>query len=116
MKESPKQTPLQLYASLAHLRQDRVFQRGEILFGKTDDNVLSYVRQIPGSDAARYCVIMNLGQKAAKADVSGSPVGSTNGLVTHFTCSLEGKVKGGDEVNLTDLELQPGDGLVVKVL
>lgn len=116
-KESRQQTTLQLYAALARLRQDPVFQRGELVFGRLDDDVFSYVRQIPGSDdTARYTVILNLGQKTVQNDYSAAPLMSSKGAVVHFTCSLSGKVKGGAEVSLTDLELAPGDGLVLKLL
>ncbi|KAK7097485.1 maltase 1-like isoform X2 [Littorina saxatilis] len=114
-RESPQQTTLQLYAALAKLRQDPVFQRGELLFSVTDDNILSYVRQIPGSDVSRYFVVFNFGKTKSKNDYSGAPASSAKGVVIQATCSLIDRVKD-KEVGLNDLELAPGDGMVIKLL
>ena len=114
-QKSPRQTPLQLYAALAKLRQDPAFQRGELLFATTTDNVLSYVRQLPGSDASRYLVVLNFGQKSSKDDYSGCPVNSARGVVVLGTCSVIDRVKG-MEVALKELELAAGDGMVIKLL
>ena len=116
-RESRQQTTLKLYAAVAKLRQDPVFQRGELLFAVTNDNVLSYVRQLPagGSDASRYLVVLNLGQESSKNDYSSSPVNSARGVVVEGTCSVIDKVKD-KEVGLTDLKLAPGDGMIIQLL
>ena len=108
---------MQLFSALARLRQDPAFKRGEILFSYSDDDIFSYVRQIPGSgnDVGRYLVVLNLGQGSSKRDYSVSPVGATKGVVVQGTCSVIGKVKD-KEVELTDLELSPGDGLVIRLV
>ncbi|KAK7097768.1 maltase 1-like [Littorina saxatilis] len=114
-QKSPKQTSLQLYAALAKLRQEPVFQKGEVLFSVTNDNVFSYVRQIPGSDASRYLIVLNLGQMSTKEDYSGSPVNSARGVVVQATCSVIDRIRN-KEVGLKDLELAPGDGMVIRLM
>ncbi|KAK7482601.1 hypothetical protein BaRGS_00026202 [Batillaria attramentaria] len=115
MRDCPEQTTLQLYAALARLRQDPAFQRGELLYSITNENVFSYVRQkSEPTDISRYLVAINFGKEASTDDYSGPPVESLRGVVVQCTCSVSDRLK--DKiVDLTALKLAPGDGLVIKL-
>ena len=107
---------MQLYAAVARLRQDPAFRTGELLFALTTRSVLSYVRQVPGSDeASRYLVVLNFGQESSKNDYSGSPVDSARGVVVQGTSGVIDRVRD-KEVSLAGLELAPGDGLIIRLL
>ncbi|XP_076446574.1 maltase 1-like [Babylonia areolata] len=115
-KESPRQTTLQLYTALARLRQDPVFQQGELLVAVSNGNIFSYVRQLPSArSTTRYLVVLNLGQETSKDDYSGKPVYCIRGVVVHSTCSLIDRMRNGGDVDLTELEMKPGDGVVIRI-
>ena len=114
-QESPQQTTLQLYAALARLRQEPAFRKGDLLFALTTPAILSYVRQLPGNDADRYLVVLNLGVESSKNNYSGDPVLASRGVVVQATCSVIDRLWKDKEVDLTDLELAPGDGVVVSL-
>ncbi|KAL8613545.1 hypothetical protein ACOMHN_007588 [Nucella lapillus] len=112
-KDSNKQTTLQLYAALAKLRQNLVFQQGELLFSVSNQNIFSYVRQLPSRATTRYLIVLNLGQEESTDDYSGSPVNCRKGVVVQSTCSLTDRRN--KEIDLTELEMAPGDGLVLRI-
>nr|KAG5696242.1 hypothetical protein BaRGS_019944 [Batillaria attramentaria] len=95
--------------------QDPAFQRGELLYSITNENVFSYVRQkSEPTDISRYLVAINFGKEASTDDYSGPPVESLRGVVVQCTCSVSDRLK--DKiVDLTALKLAPGDGLVIKL-
>lgn len=96
---------LNLYKSLAKLRQQDAFQNAAILLPEAaTHNVLVFVRG--NSDTGRYVVALNLGKTSQSIDVT--PIGYREGTV-EFSTKLRGKQK----INLTNINLDVGEGIVI---
>ncbi|KAH9509944.1 Maltase 1 [Bulinus truncatus] len=104
---------LNLYKEYASLRQLDAFKYGNINVNMvTNDNVLSFLRYF-GSE--RYLVAINFGQNESTDDYSVRLVNSDSGVVVSDTGSVDAAIAKGANVNLRQLKLKPGDGVVVKV-
>ncbi|XP_060085920.1 maltase A1-like [Ylistrum balloti] len=105
---------LNLFRSLAKIRQYPSFQNSKLHFAVTNDNIVSYVRMAKGW--TKYLVMINFGSSGSTDDYSQDPVSSTSGKIVAKTNNFNSTdIEIGHTISLVDVTLQPGQGLVVKV-
>ncbi|KAH9488173.1 Maltase 1 [Bulinus truncatus] len=115
-EESGQLSTLKIYKLLARLRQSPVFLCGEVVFAACTEELFSYVRQRPGYPD-RFLVVMNVGKKpVTDMDLTLDPVNAKTGSVLVSTGRVEDKLSIGQIVHLVTLSLNPGDGLVLRLL
>lgn len=105
---------MNIYKSLATLREAPAFQDPDVQFAVVNDNILSYVRGT--ANTGRYLVTMNLGHDSSTADYTKEPANAKSGRVVINTENFnEAKFNFGKSVSLSSLTLKPGQGLVLKL-
>jgi len=102
-------SPLQIFQRLSHLRKERSFLSTKIQFLVIHELVLSFMRYT--RDTAPYMVALNLGTEPSVDDYTVL-TGVARGKVVLYSGSNQGVTEGG-LVSLSDLNLEPGDGIVV---
>ena len=105
----PKST-LSIYKRLAALRQEAAFLNAnvELLEGELDDrNILAYIRS---DGTQRYIVVMNFGYSTSFS----LDKDHTKGVVKVATKRLHNIE--GQGVDLNDISLEKGDGLVIQLV
>ncbi|CAL1544181.1 unnamed protein product [Lymnaea stagnalis] len=115
--ESEKTDPkshLNLYKEYANLRQLSAFKYGDINVNVvTNDNVLSFLRYY-GSE--RYLVAINFGQASSTDNYTRDPVGAATGTVVSDTGNVDASIAKNNNVDLSQLTLDPGNGVVIRLL
>lgn len=105
---------LNLYKSLARIRQYPGFQTSHLKYSVTNDNVVSYVREARGW--TKHLVVLNFGTTGSTDDYSKSPVDSTSGTILATTNNMNSSdIKTGKTISLKSITLYPGQGLVLAV-
>ncbi|XP_048738761.2 maltase 1-like isoform X2 [Ostrea edulis] len=115
-QKSTNTSTLSIYKRLAELRQHPSFTNKKIIFSFVNDNIISYVRA--EVDQPKFLVVMNFGSRTSTANCSGPPVVAMNGEVVLATAdSLTGSssYKLGDTVELENIGLRAGEGIIVKI-
>lgn len=105
-------SPLQIYQRLTRLRRERSFSSGRLQFSIVNDNVISFMRF--SKDGAPYLVALNLGNSVTTDDYTLS-AGVSYGKVVLYVSQLESSlstVREGSKLNLAQLTLAPGEGVV----
>jgi len=100
---------LQIYQRLAHLRKERSFIGSKIQFLIVNHNIISFMRF--ARDSAPYLIALNVGNVLATDDYTILTGVGQGKVVLYY--GNEYKVKDGDLVNLSQLTLKPGEGVVV---
>ena len=108
---------MHLYGKLARLRKEHSFMLGDMQYGLITDEFFSFMRFAKNS--APYLIILNFGEVPATKDFSGSAGVQYGKLIAHAKPNghrgtktyVEGKV-----VNLDNVTLLPGEGIVVMML
>ncbi|XP_071087645.1 alpha-glucosidase-like [Haliotis cracherodii] len=114
VQKKKKDSSLNIYKSLATLREVPAFQDPDVQFAVVNDNILSYVRGT--ANTGRYLVTMNLGHDLSTADYTKEPAKAKSGRVVINTENFnEAKFNVGKSVSLSGLTLKPGQGLVLKL-
>ncbi|XP_046544948.1 alpha-glucosidase-like [Haliotis rubra] len=114
VQKNKKDSSLNIYKSLATLREATAFQDPDVQFAVVNDEILSYVRGT--ANTGRYLVTMNLGHDSSTADYTKDPVSAKNGRVVVNTGNFnESKFNVGKSLSLSSLTLKPGQGLVLKL-
>ncbi|XP_059150335.1 probable maltase isoform X1 [Physella acuta] len=110
-EKADPQSHLNLYKEYVALRQLDAFKFGDINVDVvTNDNILSYTRSF---GSARYLVAINFGQSPSTDDYS--VVNSASGTVVSNTGNVDTSLSKGSGVTLSQLTLNPGDGVVIKL-
>jgi len=105
---------LNLYKQLTKLRQYEGFQTNHLEFSTTNENIFSYTRYAKGWD--KHLIVLNVGNSTSTVDVSPSPVGSKSGRIVLTTNNFPAnQMMVGNDINLQDITLNRGQGLVIKV-
>jgi len=107
---------LSLYKTLAKLRKEPAFRHGRIQNAITTANIYSFLRFT--RDQTPYFVAMNFGNEAATHDYTISAGVQYADLVAHAAGdvgTLQQRTKS-RSVDLEKLTLQPGEGIVVKLV
>lgn len=116
---SVETTPLQVYRDVALLRQEPSFQYGLLQWSMVtnDGRALSFIRA--AELHPNYLVAINLGNVSATLDFSKDPRvnrGQTEVKVVTSEAAKAGRFSKGKVVSsLTQLHLEPGDGLVLQL-
>ena len=113
MEDTSGRTPLQIYRQLAKLRKHDSFLRGSMQYIVITDNVFSFVRHYKNQPA--YLVAMNFGGVKSIND-HAVIIGETiykKGKLEVATSNVEAKP--GAEIKLVSLNLEPSQGLVIKL-
>ncbi|XP_033743449.1 alpha-glucosidase-like [Pecten maximus] len=114
METADPNSLLNLYRTLAKLRKYPSFQNRKLDYAVTNDNVVSYIRVARGW--TKYLVLINFGSTGSTDDYSKSPVDSTSGRIVAKTNNFNSSdIDIGHTISLTEVTLQPGQGLVVAV-
>ncbi|KAK3765353.1 hypothetical protein RRG08_065109 [Elysia crispata] len=104
---------LNLLKEFVALRTRDAFKYGDIdLNCVLNENVLAFLRTF-GSE--RYLVAINFGQENSTDDHSASPVNQSTGTVAAITGAVSEDLGKGHQVNLNNLTLKPGDGVVIQL-
>ena len=114
-KNSTNVTTLHVYRDLAILREQPSLQYGILTFGDVTPSILSFLRS--ARERPDYLVVINFGNVTVTHDFSGSPVNRDQGQVKVVTSQAanEGRFAKDSSVKLTQLTLNPGDGLVIEL-
>lgn len=105
-------SPLQIYQRLTRLRRERSFSSGRLQYSIVNDNVVSFMRF--SKDGAPYLVALNLGNSETTDDYTLS-AGVSYGKVVLYVSRPESSlstVREGSKLNLAQLTLAPGEGVV----
>ena len=110
-------TPIHLYAKLARLRKEHSFMLGDMQYSLVTDEIFSFMRFAKNS--APYLIILNFGDVPATKDFTPSAGVQYGKVIAHAKPNghrgpkkfIEGKV-----VNLDNVTLLPGEGIVVMML
>ena len=113
-KEGHTLTTLQLYRRLVLLRDEGAFKRGRIHFVSTTKEIFSFMRFMKDDNA--YFIVLNFGDIESHKDYFHS-VGVLMGrVVCHVTGMASRDVLGEDDlVDLSNLTLAPGEGMVLRL-
>jgi len=108
---------IQVYKATANLRKEPSFQNNELTYAVVEENILSYFRGV-GSHPT-YLVALNFGDQVSTADFTSSlkenQQSGTLVILTGIIIRNDEQLKIGDEIDLTRVELRPGEGFVVKL-
>ncbi|XP_046368722.2 alpha-glucosidase-like isoform X1 [Haliotis rufescens] len=111
---SSQSSPLNLYRKLAVLRNEPCFQYGGLEYGIVNDNIFSYTRSTPAGES--YLVTINFGHDVSIDNFANALNGVRLGEITLTTENFKsGKYHIGDKKDLYQLELYPGEGLIIKL-
>ena len=66
------------------------------------------MRHLEGDTA--YLVVLNVGKKVQSCDLSGEGV---KGRVVLVSCNIDGDFNEGEIIDLKNVTLKPGDGIVI---
>jgi alpha-glucosidase len=105
-QETDAKSPLALFRRLLRLRREHpALSRGSIRFSDTgEDDVLAYIRE---DDAERILIVINFGSTPVVLNMGETASAS------HALCSTGMGSPG--SIDLTNLGLQPGEGLMIEV-
>jgi len=112
---SQDNSPLRIYRRTSEIRQRREFQSSHISFAVVNDNVLSYLRYIPGCPKSGvYLVTVNLGTDDSTDDYLVDVNGKS---FTHGVVVLDTQQSGRAEtvVNLKAFKLNVGQAVVIRL-
>ena len=114
-KNSTNVTTIQVYRDLAILREQPSLRYGLLTFGDVTPSILSYLRS--ASERPDFLVVINFGNATVTHDFSGQPVNRDQGHVKVVTSQAanEGRFVKDAPVTLTQITLNPGDGLVIQL-
>ena len=114
MEDATGKNPLQLYRSLSQLRKQPAFQRGDLRFVVISNLVFSFARHA-GAGHPTYLVVLNFGRALSLNDHSVILKDSVykKGIVVLSSSNMNINV--GSKVDLTNLKIAAGQGLVIKV-
>ena len=108
---------LQVYKQAALLRRDAAFRSTDFHFHVVNDDILSFVRHVPGSHG--YLVILNFGSHTSTDNYIKGLVKQefgTTGTVVLNSGNLGGaRYEIGEEVALRKITLQQAQGIVLKL-
>ncbi|XP_067661432.1 maltase A3-like [Haliotis asinina] len=111
---SSELSPLNLYRKLAAFRDRPCFQYGGFEYGVVHEKIFSYIRYEVGGQT--YLVTINFGHEISRDDYTEALNGESHGEISITTGNVQsGKYRTGDKVNLHQLELNPGEGLIIKI-
>ncbi|GFO09353.1 maltase 1 [Plakobranchus ocellatus] len=114
--QSQKKDPnshLNMYRDYVALRTRKAFKYGEIDINcVVTDSVLSFLRFFRYE---RYLVAINFGQTKATNDYSLAPVNASKGTVVTHTASANSEVTKGQLIQLKELTLRAGEGVVIQL-
>lgn len=116
LQKSKNTSSLEIYKSLAKLRQNPAFTNKKIVFSTVNEDIISYVRGDTGH--LRYLVVLNFGSRDSSVNCSGIPVGTSHGeVVLSADSSITGSstYKVGDKTDLQKIHLKSGEGLIIKI-
>ncbi|XP_022325867.2 alpha-glucosidase-like [Crassostrea virginica] len=116
LQKSQNTSSLQIYKSLAKLRQNPAFTNKKIVFSTVNEDIISYVRGDTGH--LRYLVVLNFGSRDSSVNCSDIPVGTSHGeVVLSADSSITGSstYKVGDTTDLQKIHLKSGEGLIIKI-
>lgn len=102
---------LKLFRELALLREDPIFQTRDLDYAVITDNIFSFVRK--HGEQQTVLVAMNIGQVDSVNNYSERPVHGTFGNIIITTNNL---VIGNNRIDLRNIKLTPGQGIVVDVI
>ncbi|KAK7097053.1 alpha-glucosidase-like isoform X2 [Littorina saxatilis] len=114
-KNSTNTTTLKVYRDLAILREEPSLQYGLLKFTDVNPDILSYLRS--AEEHPHFLVVINFGQVPVTHDFPGALVNRGQGRVKVVTSQAanEGRFAKDSSVPLTQIKLQPGDGLVLEL-
>ena len=115
-QKSASLSSIKLYQTLASLRKEPAFHHGRIQNTIVTDNIYSFLRF--ARDQTPYFVVMNFGNEAATHDYTISAGVQYADIVAHAAgdiSTLQQRAKS-RQVDLEKLTLQPGEGVVVKLV
>lgn len=113
---SKETSTLNIYKSLAKLRQLPSFTNKNIIFSTVNDDIISYVRSESGHP--KYLVVLNVGSRDSVVDCSGPPLGvSSAQVVLAAGSSLLGisSYRMGDIADLQAIRLKYAEGVIFKI-
>ncbi|XP_065314832.1 alpha-glucosidase-like [Gordionus sp. m RMFG-2023] len=104
---------LNIFRALVWLRKYPSFRDKNLFYGPITDNIYSFGRYMPGNRG--FYIILNLGHQPDTYPYDQHPKKMQDHAsnVILFTGSLQDTYKVGQEIDLKDLRLNPGDGLVL---
>ena len=109
-----EKSPLQVYKKVATLRKENAFKNAQLEYSVVNENVLSYVRK---DEETTYLVALNLGDEASVDDYAHnlSEDAPTTGVVVVDSGGVSEDIESGKFVDLRNIKLESGDGLIIKL-
>ena len=112
--DASQKSIIQIYQRLSRLRKERSFTSGKLQYSIINENILSFMRF--SKDGVPYLIALNFGRQKSTDDYTLSAGVSHGKVVLHATsASVQSSLNAseGDMVSLSNLSLEPGEGIVV---